>query len=217
MTSDISYKVNVPGLTVLLWAMQCTTITLQDKLTLTSCLYICLPLCFSISLHVQQTKKKEKRESLFPPEAISQNTLSSSSSYQQTKPWRSYVTSEKQKQGGGLLSCVTGWAHWEGCWVTLSLPLINTVAFLFLSWLYRGQPLHFCLSISLSFSIFSDESQAQSLFGDSVREEGEALAVLIGIFLTGISLKSPLRANTNQDMLVYCISMDLYNPWLAVE
>lgn len=65
----------------------------------------------------------------FSPELISQNTLSSFYSNQCTQLWCSYVMSEKQKQGGGLLSCVRAWVGKEGCWVTLSLPVSNALAF----------------------------------------------------------------------------------------
>lgn len=40
------------------------------------------------------------------PELISQNSLSSSFSFQHKKPWRSYVMTQKENQVGGLVSRV---------------------------------------------------------------------------------------------------------------
>lgn len=108
LLSDIFYKVNVPRPAVSPWAMQCVSKEHSDwnvkhfaqvRINLQS---VCL---FNL-LACSSNKNKNKKSS---PEPISQYTLSASSPYQHTKPWCSYVMSEKQKQGGGLLSCVRGW------------------------------------------------------------------------------------------------------------
>lgn len=81
---------------------------------------ICLFSCLSFFLKGWLTKMY-----LLLLNRISQNTQGSSSSYQHTRPRRSHVMSEEQKQGGGLHCCVRGWVLGHSFSPSLILQLVS--------------------------------------------------------------------------------------------
>lgn len=87
MLLDIFYKVRYEG--SLISSFAASSVTIQ---ALYGFAHICLP------AHLSTCVFDEQKKVFISPEPISQNMLSSSSSYQHTKPWHSYVSSEKKKQ-----------------------------------------------------------------------------------------------------------------------
>lgn len=144
-------------------------------------LFVCLP--FNLLVCSSSEEKKSF------PEPISQYTLSSSSPYQHTKLWCSYVMSEKQKQGGGLLSCVRGWGLRGGAGSHF-LSLSYTVASLSFFHDFTKVTHSLCLSVCLSLCLHLTLVQLQGTILSHLERAGwkkrndNYVAVLMGITST---------------------------------